>query len=167
MFEKQTYQTFIPFQTRVPEQVLTTKQRPYTHHPGRPCHQVASDSFLLRDYNPNRYGKLDRSEKTQSNFSKCRHWNGQTRHIPLAIACFSGQKRHTTTDQKRHSRLSKNIPSQCCVTRKFQSLLQDLHFTIQRFLCKSLQRWSLPARCLFHVSSLLLKPFKPSGGIHR
>ena len=139
--------TLMPFQTRLPEQILTTKQRLYAPYLGRPRHQVANHSLLLRDDNPNRYGKLDRSDKTQSNFSKCRLWNSQTKHIPLAVACFRGQK--------SHSRLSNNILTVRCT------------FASRHFLCKGLQLWSLPAHCLFNVSSLPLKSFKPSGSIHR
>ena len=82
---------------------------------------------------------------SESILSKC-CGPSAARKDTLALAC--------SRSQKRHSRLSKNILRVLCA------------FDSRHLLCKGLQRWSLPAHCLFHVSSLPLRSFKPSGDIH-
>ena len=82
---------------------------------------------------------------SESILSKC-CGPSAARKDTLALACSRGQK--------RHSRLSKNILTVLCA------------FASRHLLCKGLQRWSLPAHCLFHVSSLPLRSFKPNGDIH-
>ena len=77
--------TLMPFQTRLPQQVLTTTTRPYAPSgSGKTMSPSRKSQLLLRQDNPNRYGKLDRSEKTQSNFLTCRRWNSRRKRIPLA-----------------------------------------------------------------------------------
>ena len=98
--------TLMPFQTRLPEQMLTTKQRLYAPYPGRPRPQVANHSLLLRDDNPNRYGKLDRSDKTQSNFRSVDF--GTARQNTFHLRLHASAVRRATVD-------SRTISSRCCV----------------------------------------------------